>query len=98
MVEGSELRAPSPGRGPARRGTARSPAGLMVLSLSLQLSLGQRHMFKTASRELCPSDGTSQRTAAVPAKAPGAARLSLSVVCLARLSTAAFAEGLSVDC
>ena len=49
-----------------------------LLSRSLKLSPSESHIFKTVSQELCPSDGTSQRTSAVPAKEPGAARLSLS--------------------
>ena len=32
----------------------------------LKLSPSESHMFKTVSQELCPSDATSQRTAAVP--------------------------------
>ena len=45
---------------------------------SLKLSPSESHMFKNVSQELCPSDGTSQRTTAVPAKAPGAAWLSMT--------------------
>ena len=42
----------------------------------MKLSPSKSHIFRIVFQELCPCDGTSQRTAAVPAKAPGAARLS----------------------
>ena len=42
----------------------------------LKFLTSDSHTFKTVSQELCPCDGTSQQTAAVPAEAPGAARLS----------------------
>ena len=52
--------------------------GSKVLSRSLKLSPSESHIFKIIAQELCPSDGTSHWTAAVPAQVPGAAGLSLS--------------------
>ena len=40
----------------------------------MKLSPSKSHIFRIVYQELCPSGGMSQRTAAVPAKAPGAAR------------------------
>ena len=57
-------------------------AGRGVLRHSLKFSPSESHMFKNVYQELCPSDGTSQRTTAVPAKAPGAAWLSMTPITL----------------
>ena len=64
-------------------------SGIGVLRHSPQLSPCEGHICKTVSQELCPRDGCSRHIAAepphrshhiaatVPAKAPGAVRLSL---------------------
>ena len=57
--------------------TPRRTAPLSTI-MSLTLRPNESNIFKTVSRELCPSDAPSQQTVAVIVKAPGAARLSLS--------------------
>ena len=52
----------------------------MVFLKSLELSPSTSHIFKRRSADVMAGAATSQRTAAVPAKAPGAAKLSLSEV------------------
>ena len=77
---------------PSSHGALRAP-------LDLKLSPSKSHIFKTVSQEVAPvmnGAATSQRTAAVPAKAPGAARLSLGAE-LNRMSAGGGAEAPSSD-
>ena len=52
---------------------------LFRASIVSKLSPRESHILMIVHQERCPSNGTSQRTAAVPAKAPSAARISLSL-------------------